>query len=433
MINDVFLDDLREKTIRGLTGQALKGYVCGGRVYGYKNVPIFDASKTDPHGRPLITAVTREIDPEQAKWVKQIFEWYAEGNSPRWIVKKLNEMSIPSPRGKNWSYNSVYANKEKGSGILSNQLYVGEMIWNRTQWIKDPDTGVKKRFERPESEWIVKDMPELRIIDQNLWDAVKARQAKTTQASAKIRERLHANARTGAGPKYLFSGLLQCGECGGNFIIINAKSYGCANRRNKGEYICSNKVTVPRSIVEDRLLHGIKNDLFDDESVEVFKKETTQFLREEQLKQKPDHDADRKRLAVVEREIDQMISAIKNGLVSDTLKSELEAAEKEKNELLSRLQINTKALDKIVSFLPDATSRFERLVSALDKSLQSEVNKARYQLKKLLGGSVKLYPQPEGYLEAELAGDFAGLMNLANNGKLSLVAGRGFEPLTFGL
>ena len=39
IMNDVFLDDLREKTSRGMVGQALKGYHVGGRTYGYRLVP----------------------------------------------------------------------------------------------------------------------------------------------------------------------------------------------------------------------------------------------------------------------------------------------------------------------------------------------------------------------------------------------------------
>ncbi len=73
IINEVYLDDLREKTHRGLTGQALKGFSCGGRVYGYKPIPIEDKARIDEYGRPTIVAVRREIDQEQAKWVRQIY------------------------------------------------------------------------------------------------------------------------------------------------------------------------------------------------------------------------------------------------------------------------------------------------------------------------------------------------------------------------
>ena len=62
LMNDIFLDDLREKTHRGLAGQALKGNNCGGRVYGYKPVPVYHPTETDEYGRPKIVAVRRQID-----------------------------------------------------------------------------------------------------------------------------------------------------------------------------------------------------------------------------------------------------------------------------------------------------------------------------------------------------------------------------------
>ena len=36
IINEIYLDDLKEKTHRGMEGQALKGFNCGGHSYGYK-------------------------------------------------------------------------------------------------------------------------------------------------------------------------------------------------------------------------------------------------------------------------------------------------------------------------------------------------------------------------------------------------------------
>lgn len=39
-----------------------------------------------------------KVNQEQAKWVKQIFEWYADGHSPRWIVSTLNEIGVEPPR-----------------------------------------------------------------------------------------------------------------------------------------------------------------------------------------------------------------------------------------------------------------------------------------------------------------------------------------------
>ena len=66
LMNEMFLDDLREKTHRGLTGQALSGNSTGGRSYGYVHRPITDPNRCDPYGQPLVIAAKREINPEQA-------------------------------------------------------------------------------------------------------------------------------------------------------------------------------------------------------------------------------------------------------------------------------------------------------------------------------------------------------------------------------
>ena len=54
LVNELYLDDLRKTTKRGLDGQFLKGYSTGGRTYGYRSEPVYEAtSRTDPRGNPI--------------------------------------------------------------------------------------------------------------------------------------------------------------------------------------------------------------------------------------------------------------------------------------------------------------------------------------------------------------------------------------------
>jgi hypothetical protein len=69
-------------------------------------------------------------------------------------------------------------NRERGTGILNNELYIGKLVWNRLRYRKDPDTGKRRSRLNPETDWIVREVPELRIIPQELWEAVKARQVE---------------------------------------------------------------------------------------------------------------------------------------------------------------------------------------------------------------------------------------------------------------
>jgi len=72
-----------------------------------------------------------------------------------------------------WSPSTIYGNHQRGTGILNNELYVGRLVWNRLRYVKNPDT--RKRVSRlnPTSEWMSKDVPELRIVPDGLWTAAK--------------------------------------------------------------------------------------------------------------------------------------------------------------------------------------------------------------------------------------------------------------------
>jgi site-specific DNA recombinase len=429
LMNDMYLDDLREKTYRGLAGQALKGNNCGGRAYGYRHVPITDAWRLDEYGRPTIVAVRREIDPEQARWVRQIFEWTTSGRPPRWIAAELNRLKVPSPTRGTWAASAIYGHMKNGTGILCNELYIGRYVWGRSHWIKNPDTGRRKRVSRPSSEWIVTLLPELRIVPQDLWDRVKALQAQQATRSTTIRTALHKNARTGAGPKYLFSGLLKCASCGANYIIAGAAHYGCSTNINRGSHACPNAIRVARSLVEERLLAAIKRDLFSEEALTLFERETARLLSEAHTDQIRIQAQDRARLVEVEKEIANIMAAIRAGIVTPTTKAALEEAEAERAKLKAKEE--PVALPSRSSILPNARKVYRELVDDLADTLRDHVGAARMQISALVGSEIRLHPTKGGYLEAELAGDYRGLFALINErpgggagaAKLNLVAG----------
>jgi DNA invertase Pin-like site-specific DNA recombinase len=78
LVNEMRLDELREQVHRGLTGQAIKGYWCGGRAYGYALRPILDPARLDPYGRPERIGTKLEMDAEQAAIVREIFRRYVD-------------------------------------------------------------------------------------------------------------------------------------------------------------------------------------------------------------------------------------------------------------------------------------------------------------------------------------------------------------------
>ena len=432
MMNELYLDDLREKTHRGLTGQALKGHNAGGRTYGYRHVPIEDPTRTDRLGRPLVVAVRREIDPEQAEVVRRIWRWFAEGKSPMWIASELNRQGVPAPRSGSWCRTAIYGDRRSGVGILNNPLYLGKYIWNRSKWVKDPDTGRRRRIERPQSEWVINDMPELRIIDEDLARRVEARLEETRHQS---RARKRAGKGTGGRrPKYLFSGLLKCGVCGANYVMANNVTYACAGRRDRGGHVCDNDLHVRRDVVEARLLEHIKHDLLSDEALAVFKRETTRLLGERKRARRDD--APRRRIEALEREIENMVAAIRQGAWSQALQDALLAAEAERDRL--RAAVSDESYTDLPDLLPQLADTWRNLVEKLEESLATDIPAAREALKGLVGDTIRLYPTEAGILEAELGMNLEGMIRLsagqtADRVSKTMVAGAGFEPTTFGL
>ena len=126
-----------------------------------------------------MTTGEREIVPDEARIVDQIFREFIAGASPKQIAKNLNRERVPGPFGGAWSPSTIYGNAKRGTGILNNELYVGRLIWNRLRYVKNPDTGKRVSRLNPTSEWMSREVQELRIVQDDLWTAAKSRQKQT--------------------------------------------------------------------------------------------------------------------------------------------------------------------------------------------------------------------------------------------------------------
>lgn len=255
----LFLKDLAQKTHRGLEGRINEGKSAGGKAYGYRVV-----KGTDAQGDTL----TGELEPvpEEVAVVRRIFKDYATGLSARSIAAALNRDGVPAPGGAEWSFSTISGNWKRGTGILNNELYIGRRLWNRQRFMKDPITGKRQARMNPESEWKVADVPVLRIIEDELWGAVKTRQGalRSVLLSPEGRPRPEQARR----PKYLFSGLMKCSCCGARYTLINASTYSCSATRNKGT--CANRATIKRNEIERRILEGLKSRLMHPELLAEF-------------------------------------------------------------------------------------------------------------------------------------------------------------------
>jgi hypothetical protein len=264
-MNALFLKDLADKTRRGLRGRVENGKSGGGLCFGYDVVKQFAAD-----GEPI--RGDRTINPGEAAIVRRIFSDYLAGKSSRTIAWELNKEGIPGPQRGEWGPSTIHGNPKRGVGILNNELYVGRLVWNRLRYLKDPDTGKRVSRNNRESEWIIQDVLELRIIDQDVWDAVKAQQQKLAYAAPAPWENTLNERRR---PKYLFAGLMKCGRCGSGYTLISKDLLGCAAARNKGT--CDNRLNIRRDTLEASVLNGLRTHRMEPN---LFKEFCEEFTRE---------------------------------------------------------------------------------------------------------------------------------------------------------
>jgi len=119
------------------------------------------------------------VNEVEAPIVRRIFQEFAQGRSPRAIAQSLNKEDVPGPAGRSWGPSTIYGNWQRGTGILNNELYIGRLVWNRQQFIKDPNTERRQARLNPESKWVIEEVPHLRIIEDSLWISVKKRQRES--------------------------------------------------------------------------------------------------------------------------------------------------------------------------------------------------------------------------------------------------------------
>lgn len=129
----------------------------GGITYGYDKV-----HKLDDRGEPI--RGLRKINEEQAAIIRRIFDEFLIGKSPRAIAADLNAEGIPSPRGGTWMASTISGNPARQNGILCNDLYNGQIVYNRQSFVKDPDTGKRKSRSNPFEDWTIEEIEELRIM-----------------------------------------------------------------------------------------------------------------------------------------------------------------------------------------------------------------------------------------------------------------------------
>ena len=415
----LYLKDLADKTRRGLRGRVEAGKSGGGNSYGYDVVKSFSGAGEPERGE-------RKINEREAATIRHIFNEYATGKSPRAIALTLNKQNIPGPSGKGWGPSTINGNWRRGTGILNNELYVGRLVWNRLSYIKNPDTGKRVSRLNPAEDWIVKDVPEMRIVDGALWEKVKDRQKNLRNEKA-----FYDKQR----PRKLLSYLLKCGSCGGGLSKISAHLYGCSTARNKGT--CDNRLTVRQDELEGLVLAALQSRLMDPTLVEEFCAEYTRHLNALRNEKNAALHAAKAELTRLAKERGNLIQAIKDGVPASEIKDDLARLTARREELEALLDGTAK---EPVLLHPNMAGYYRQQVADLTKALNAEENRAEAaDLIRSLVDRITLTPNADGKLDIDLYGDLAGILTMATNKdrplqksdpsvvQVKLVAGAGFD------
>jgi DNA invertase Pin-like site-specific DNA recombinase len=358
-MNALFLKDLADKTRRGLRGRVELGKSGGGLCYGYK------VTRATHDG--AATTGNREIVPAEAEVIRRVFRDYAAGLSPKALAKRLNAERCPGPGGAPWNPSTIYGNPARGTGILNNELYVGRLVWNRLRYVKDPDSGKRVSRPNPPSEWVTTAVPQLRIVEDKLWSRVTARQLEMRRAASSGDPKRFNQARR---PKYLFSGLTKCAECGGGYVMYWRDRLACFGARSRGT--CTNRLTISRQQVEERVLVALREKLMRRDLFEDFCREYVRELNRLRMEHRAGLLSARTELATADREIRKLVQAIKDGVPALSIKDELLSLEARKAELQSRL--NAPEMPELLH--PRMADVYRENVGSLSRALESEERRA---------------------------------------------------------
>ena len=434
LVADLYIDDLRDKTLRGLEGRALAGFATGGPPYGYHTVP-----ETDQFGRSVGSRIV--IHAGEAEIVRRIFREYRDGGSLTTVARRLNREGIPSPRAgtrhkrMGWGSSTIRA-------ILRNERYTGIWRFKEKQWVKVPGTNKRLPRNRDHSEVITTERPDLRIIDAELWTATAARVQAISDLYTKGVSRAGAlRARS----NYVLSGLLMCKECGGPMTIIGGSSatyYHCATHRTKGQ--CKNARSIRENMIRTGVLDAIKTQLTNKGAVSLARSRVADFMTNRSQRVEVEIVERRERVTKARKEMGALMEFIKRGegsqYVGQNLR-ELEDYVRAENALIEKLERSGGAPADLPTVDQIAAVAFD-----LEKRIAQDVDSGRAMLGRLLkGGTLSIGPDENGrhhVLSGLSSGVLFPVLETPENHKPSnhlegcspdFVAGAGFEPATFGL
>ena len=204
-----------------------------------------------------------EINPLEARLVRQMYELYLQGYGYKAISNKLNMEGHRNRDGKLFSKNLI-------GSILRNEKYKGCYTYGK----EISDFKTKKRVKNAAPIILEDQIPA--IVSKEIWGRVeKLRKKKDGSFSRWGEKKLH---------DFILTGYLKCKTCGGTMRGSSHSKehcyYRCSTRTEKGALACDAKV-VRADILEELVIDKIKNYIFTDEMIEFYTENILELLKGE--------------------------------------------------------------------------------------------------------------------------------------------------------
>jgi site-specific DNA recombinase len=388
LVGQLYREDNAHKVRRGLAGRVGPGLNAGGRAYGY--IPVVG----DKGKRVIVEA--------EAKIVRRIFDEYVAGRTPREIAHDLNNEGVSAPRGRSWNASTINGNMQRGTGIIQNELYAGRLVWNKVRMVKDPDTGKRLSRPNPKNDWQTADVPDLRIVAQELFDAAQSRK----------QARGHTHPNQQRRPRHMLSGLLRCGACGAGMSTNGKDNSGririrCSAATENG--FCQDAKTFYLKTVESAVLAGLENEMRQPQVIAEY----VRTYHEERKRLSAKANAKRAhlelRLGELNREIDRLVDAIAKGHGNPAvLGPRSSVLNEERKQITMELNLEPAGNDTI-SLHPAVLARYQEQLVELQDALSNGINAGDSDAAEAIRGLVETVtvfrdPSRPGAVTIEIAG-----------------------------
>ena len=306
--------ELAQKVTRGMNESRLKGQFTGGKVlYGYK-----------VENKKVL------IDEETSGIVKYIYEQYINDVIVDDIIKDLTAKGITKD-GKPFKRSTVY-------DMLANEKYIGIL--------------------RHKDEVFTNIYP--RIISDDVYQIVKSKIEKNRHGRKDVKS------------KYLLSRKMHCGYCG---AVMYGESGTSKDKVTRRYYKCGSKKNGSKMCIKSQLKKEEIEELLVDTTLKTFNKENLNFIADELTKGSRIETEEQAVLTALEKEqteieksINNLVSAMEQGIILESTKSRLEELEKQRNEIKTKITIikNNKKLqytkDDILAFIKNALSKSPKVM-----------------------------------------------------------------------